>query len=781
MKKYLFVIIVLLFISQICFGDSYSAELKDKLGVSIIGSHIQRGKYMDVITATMVTPNNLPLVCTDTYVYGTVPVTLTLSSLQEVYIWSGGTESWTASSWGVTSPHSFSATFNTITQTIPTGPTTLYALDADYVYQVVANFMVTNSVPFINGLYPSSANIGTTATTWVYTTGVDATSTLVTDTTPFGLVQNNDVVTPTSWGTVCPIYGVFSATFELSQTMATGDWLLYMIFNQDDFRYNINRTFGVIDPTVTWAGIYGSCWNYANNWDPAGVPNSNSNVVIPSGVSNNPLLNEIGYCNNLEVNSGGQLSIPDYTLYVYNDLVNNGNIYQTGGNLALYGTITNTGTYAADGGTFKYASSTISQTINPSMNYYNLEASGANKVLGGNTSVYGITNLNGASIGIGNYDLTTYTGQFSQTTPLQDYIITNGTGALQYSSTGAHAVISGTFPIGHDANNYNPMSFDNNGVPMNWVSGRVQYGIVPSHPNSPWCLQRTWDVKCDPPPPSSWNATIVFEWSLSQENSLFTQARQNNNVVLNLCEYDTWQCLGPVSISSLGDNRYSLQYDNFIWISGCAAGDGDHTLPVELSTFFAVYTQNENGNNFVTVNWSTASETDVHGFNIYRSEYDDFSTVGNHINASIIPGHGSSSDPHSYSFEDITADVYTTNYYWLEVVDYDAIPDYHGPVKYVPGDIDGDQEQDVYEITMLLSNYPNPVTNYTTIEYQLKGSVLEQNTTIKIYNILGELIKTVEVSNNKAEIDVQDLSSGIYFYQLRTKNFSEIKKMLIIK
>ena len=245
MKKIVFILFISFLISQICFGNSNNLEQQDRLEVSIIGSHHQGERY-DVYTATFVTPNNLPLVCTDTHVYGTVPVTHTLTSLDEVYIWDGAGMSWSASSWGVTSPHSFSATFNTSTHTIPTGPTTLYASKYG-VFDVVADFMVTGSVPDISSLMPPSADRGTTVNSWVYTVGVNATSTLVTDTTPFGLAKDGDFVTATSWSTEDP-GACYQVTTTLPQTMAIGDWLFYMMFNQDNFRYNISKTFTVTDP-----------------------------------------------------------------------------------------------------------------------------------------------------------------------------------------------------------------------------------------------------------------------------------------------------------------------------------------------------------------------------------------------------------------------------------------------------------------------------------------------------------------------------------------------------
>ena len=204
------------------------------------------------------------------------------------------------------------------------------------------------------------------------------------------------------------------------------------------------------------------------------------------------------------------------------------------------------------------------------------------------------------------------------------------------------------------------------------------------------------------------------------------------------------------------------------------------TLPVVLTAFSAVYTVNENGNECVSVNWSTASETDVQGFNIYSSENDDFVMVGNHINSSLISGAGTTTEPQNYSFIDDVANPYQTYYYWLESVDFGGISEYYGPVKYMPGDSDGDQQVDLYSKTMLYNSYPNPATHTTTIKYQLKGSVIEQNAMISIYNIRGELVKKIECSKGKAEIDLSDLSSGIYLYKLDTSDYRDVKKMIIM-
>jgi hypothetical protein len=84
---------------------------------------------------------------------------------------------------------------------------------------------------------------------------------------------------------------------------------------------------------------------------------------------------------------------------------------------------------------------------------------------------------------------------------------------------------------------------------------------------------------------------------------------------------------------------------------------------------------------------------------------------------------------------------------------------------------------------MLIQNYPNPFNPSTRISF----SVAKQgHVSLKIYNILGEIVTTLvnEVrgpGNYSVSFDAHRLSSGIYFYELNTGNFRDIKKMVILK
>ena len=80
-------------------------------------------------------------------------------------------------------------------------------------------------------------------------------------------------------------------------------------------------------------------------------------------------------------------------------------------------------------------------------------------------------------------------------------------------------------------------------------------------------------------------------------------------------------------------------------------------------------------------------------------------------------------------------------------------------------------------------NYPNPFNPRTIIKFSLPTSGF---TTIKIYNSLGEEVAVLfdeesSVGVYKTEWNAAGFPSGIYFYQLRTTEYFETKKMLLMK
>jgi hypothetical protein len=91
-------------------------------------------------------------------------------------------------------------------------------------------------------------------------------------------------------------------------------------------------------------------------------------------------------------------------------------------------------------------------------------------------------------------------------------------------------------------------------------------------------------------------------------------------------------------------------------------------------------------------------------------------------------------------------------------------------------------EQPPQEYT-LSQNFPNPFNPSTTIEYQITRSGM---TTLKVYNVLGQEVASlvdgvVTAGNHQVTFDASRLSSGIYFYTLRSGNFTATKKLTLLK
>ena len=94
----------------------------------------------------------------------------------------------------------------------------------------------------------------------------------------------------------------------------------------------------------------------------------------------------------------------------------------------------------------------------------------------------------------------------------------------------------------------------------------------------------------------------------------------------------------------------------------------------------------------------------------------------------------------------------------------------------------------------LNQNYPNPFNPTTTIKYSLSsvGDGAETlPTTLRIYNVLGEVVRTLVDEPRSPGIYYQvwdgkddqgkEVASGIYFYRLKAGKFSETKKMVLLK
>ncbi|MDZ7623912.1 MAG: T9SS type A sorting domain-containing protein [Ignavibacteriaceae bacterium] len=92
----------------------------------------------------------------------------------------------------------------------------------------------------------------------------------------------------------------------------------------------------------------------------------------------------------------------------------------------------------------------------------------------------------------------------------------------------------------------------------------------------------------------------------------------------------------------------------------------------------------------------------------------------------------------------------------------------------------------------ICQNYPNPFNPITKIKYSIPQSPLLGGdgrgglVTLKVYDILGREIATLVNEEKPAgeyevEFNAANLPSGIYFYQLKAGQFTDTKKMVLIR
>ncbi|QQS35204.1 MAG: right-handed parallel beta-helix repeat-containing protein [Ignavibacteriales bacterium] len=192
--------------------------------------------------------------------------------------------------------------------------------------------------------------------------------------------------------------------------------------------------------------------------------------------------------------------------------------------------------------------------------------------------------------------------------------------------------------------------------------------------------------------------------------------------------------------------------------------EGDVPLPVELSTFSA----SVNGSN-VTLEWSTSSEMNNHGFDIERKSVNaDWQKVG------FVEGAGTTSETRSYLFTDREL-VSGIHNYRLKQIDLDGSFTYHN--------LNNEVEVGIPDKFDLAQNYPNPFNPTTVISYSIAKESLAK---LVVFNSIGEEVLTLvnelkQPGNYSYNFDANSLSSGVYFYKLTAGDFVSTRKMLLVK
>lgn len=247
-----------------------------------------------------------------------------------------------------------------------------------------------------------------------------------------------------------------------------------------------------------------------------------------------------------------------------------------------------------------------------------------------------------------------------------------------------------------------------------------------------------------------------------EQNTIFKDVSFNSLTNLHLvAPSDGDPELAGIPISGITTDFDGQLRDPYLPYRGA---DEATTIPVELVSFTSVVEGNS-----VTLNWTTATEINNYGFEVLRKKLNtEWEKVG------FVAGAGNSVNYNSYRFTDnnLLPGMYS---YRLKQIDYSG--------TYKNYDLTEEIKIAVPERFELMQNYPNPFNPRTIINYSVSD---RQIVSIKVYDVLGnevaELVNEVkEPGYHTIEFQGDKLSSGVYYYQMRSGEFVTVKKMMLLK
>jgi len=139
-------------------------------------------------------------------------------------------------------------------------------------------------------------------------------------------------------------------------------------------------------------------------------------------------------------------------------------------------------------------------------------------------------------------------------------------------------------------------------------------------------------------------------------------------------------------------------------------------------------------------------------------------------------------DGASWNGPGLSSDTSTTDN-WLKVTGQSSFGDLVISDADDPGALPVEDDHDIPHYYELQQNYPNPFNPSTKISWQ---SPVGSHQTLKVFDVLGNEIATLvdeykPAGSYNVEFTMNNLASGIYFYQLKVGEFIQTKKMVLIK
>lgn len=282
-----------------------------------------------------------------------------------------------------------------------------------------------------------------------------------------------------------------------------------------------------------------------------------------------------------------------------------------------------------------------------------------------------------------------------------------------------------------------------------------------------------------------------FHWNVFERGEITSDTLNqliNKNVIWETGDFGT----NPISLSNLGDIETFLNSGGKIFLSGEDVVNSVNGKNLGTNFFGVSLDPNGTTNTFVK---STPNDPIGNG-NLYstggitQSEKDAMTN----LSGTVALNYGVSSN---FS----PAVIYNSNGNWKTLISGFSLsailespnPNLSGLEDFLENvfvwwDVlaSTKDENNSPSVFHLSQNYPNPFNPTTTINYELKNDNYKGAKLI-IFDVLGRKVKEFGLEKAKGTVvwngtDLNNslVSSGIYFYKLESKNFSQIKKMTLI-
>ena len=183
----------------------------------------------------------------------------------------------------------------------------------------------------------------------------------------------------------------------------------------------------------------------------------------------------------------------------------------------------------------------------------------------------------------------------------------------------------------------------------------------------------------------------------------------------------------------------------------------------------------------VFLQWAVSSQSNNLGWEVHRSiDRIHFEPVGD-----LVPGDGTADAFRTYNFMDNNLPQADVLYYYLKQLDLDGTSARSDIIEVVlsPASLQ------LPTANTLWQNFPNPFNPETIISFDLlEDSVVS----LVIYDVAGQVVQTLTRAQemraghhqlvwNGLDLNGAKVSSGVYFYQLKSNNFTSMKKMTLIQ